>query len=173
MDAILRLAAHVTSPIGLTALVIAALFGLYLAILKLPIFPRLPQNLAFRLLRLIALLGFWIAVVIAVFWYLGTVFPRPAADAPSKGAVSLRDSIVEVEVRNAPLQEILQSCARQVGAALVLDKNLRGNLSISDRGKLSGIMNGICEAFNCTWTIVDGNPPALLVRPKAMAPASG
>lgn len=92
------------------------------------------------------------------------------AENPSAPEMSLSGSRIELHFRNAPVHVVLMSCARQVGAVLALDKNLQGSFSIDTSGQLRDVMDEICEAFSCTWEMIPGKPPALLVKLRENSP---
>jgi len=159
MEEIYKLAAHVQTPIALAALALAVLFGLYRAFLKLGIFPKLPAKHATRLLGLFLTLTFLLVLVTVLLWF----FQMRWTNDP-------RDARVRINFKNAPLHDIFMSCAQQAGAALALDKSLGGTLSIGTDGKLSEVLDQICEVEQCVWDLHAGRPPILFVNSRTNGP---
>jgi len=157
MNAALQLIASVKTPVTICAVAIWALVVVYRAVLGLKIFPPLKERSAYRLLRLMVVLAFLPTVLALAAWLL---HGRTAEATP----VDVKERMVELRFRNAPLDEVLRSCAKQAGAELAIDSGLRANVSIETRTRLADALTGICEAHGCTWQIVPGDPPALLVR---------
>lgn len=79
----------------------------------------------------------------------------------------IEDRVVDLQfTKPTDLKEILAECAKQAGVVLALDQNVGGNISLVLKGPVSSVMDNICTLEGCRWEIVDGNPPALLVRKK-------
>jgi hypothetical protein len=171
-EAIFRIAAQVSTPIGLAALVIAVLFGLYRGVLKQRVFSPLGRDLTHRLLSLLLWLVFSLAVITLILWFVGTALHPQSSNGPQQVAADPADTQIAIDFREAPLREILLACAKQAGAALATDRGIGGKLSIHTDGKrrLAEVMNQICEVVGCTWEVHAGHPPVLFVNSKGNAP---
>jgi hypothetical protein len=76
------------------------------------------------------------------------------------------DLRVSIKARDLEIKEVLRSFAQQIGAVLALDPAVQGRkISIqTDQAKLEHVMNDLCVAIKCEWTLSDGEPRALFVR---------
>jgi type II secretory pathway component HofQ len=76
------------------------------------------------------------------------------------------EKTITIEMRNADVRQILRSVADQEGAALSLSPAVRCNLTIETKGSpLDGLMDSVCTACSCRWTLTQGQPRVLIVTP--------
>ena len=73
---------------------------------------------------------------------------------------------VSIQARNVDVRDVLRSFAEQIGARLVLEGGISGKISIeANESRLEDVMDNLCTAFSCEWSISgDDSSPRLVVR---------
>ena|SRR5215208_6548557 len=79
--------------------------------------------------------------------------------------------LVSIKARNVDIAQILHSFADQIEARLLLDRNIRGKISIeAQNSDFTEVMDNLCTAFNCQWKLSQGSGLSLVVRPRISEP---
>lgn len=156
---IFEAAAKIANPYALAAFAVAGIVAL---LLKL--FPKISTSAAAKILHSVVKYSFSLGVLALVFSFV-LALVNDLSDAEEVGRLS--ETKVEISARNETLERILRRCADQAGLALALDPSFEGSvrMSLQAQGKLSGILDNVCEVGNCAWQVEPGpQQPVLFVR---------
>src|SRR5881394_3704852 len=89
------------------------------------------------------LVGTALAVVAAIGTWIGT------------SAWARKHQLVSLNVRNAPLSEVIQKLERQTGEKIALDRKLDGLVTVNmTRKPLSAVLDRISEQCGASWRTV-------------------